>query len=93
MNKLILAAISAVVAVAFSMSAVLAMDHCGKYADLKGKSWVDGDCMDTPLGEKWSPHPLRNRPVRFPQSRRRLSPAPRHRADRRFLYARVLRRG
>ena len=58
MNKLILAAISAVVAVAFSMSAVLAMDHCAKYADLKGKAWVDGDCMETPLGEKWWPHPL-----------------------------------
>ena len=58
MNKLILAAISAVVAVAFSMSAVLAMDHCEKYADLKGKAWVDGTCMETPLGEKWWPNPL-----------------------------------
>ena len=21
-------------------------------------AWVDGDCMETPLGEKWGPHPL-----------------------------------
>ena len=58
MNKLILAAVSAVVAVAFSMSAALADGHCAKYADLKGKSWVDGNCMETPLGERWWPHPL-----------------------------------
>ena len=58
MNKLILAAVSAVVAVAFSMSAALADGHCAKYADLKGKEWVDGDCMETPLGEKWWPNVL-----------------------------------
>ena len=58
MNKLILTAISAVVAVAFSMSAALADGHCAKYADLKDKAWVDGDCMETPLGERWWPNAL-----------------------------------
>ena len=24
----------------------------------KGKPWVDGDVMDTPLGSKWWPNPL-----------------------------------
>lgn len=28
------------------------------WADCKGKPWVDGDVMDTPLGSKWWPNPL-----------------------------------
>ena len=58
MNKLILAAVTAVVAVAFSMSAALADGHCAKFPEVKGKAWVDGDCKETPLGEKWWPNPL-----------------------------------
>ena len=28
------------------------------WQDCKGKPWVDGDQMDTPLGAKWWPHPM-----------------------------------
>jgi len=28
------------------------------WKDCKGKPWVDGDTMDTPLGSKWWPNPL-----------------------------------
>ena len=28
------------------------------WQDCKGKPWVDGDVMDTPLGSKWWPNPL-----------------------------------
>jgi len=28
------------------------------WKDCKGKPWVDGDVMDTPLGSKWWPHPM-----------------------------------
>ena len=31
---------------------------CEAYRSLEGKSWVDGKCMETPLGERWWPHPL-----------------------------------
>ena len=58
MNKLLLAAVSAVVAFSFSVSTVFADGHCSRYADLKGKPFVDGDCMETPLGERWWPHPI-----------------------------------
>lgn len=30
---------------------------CEAYRELQHKSWVDGDCMETPLGERWWPHP------------------------------------
>ncbi len=28
------------------------------WKDCKGKPWVDGDVMDTPLGSEWWPHPM-----------------------------------
>lgn len=28
------------------------------WEDCKGKPWVDGEIMDTPMGEKWWPHPI-----------------------------------
>jgi kynurenine formamidase len=34
-----------------------ALADCDRYSQLKGKAWVDGDCMETPLGERWWPHP------------------------------------
>ena len=30
---------------------------CDTYRHLQGKAWVDGDCMETPLGERWWPNP------------------------------------
>ena len=39
------------------LSPTLALADCDKYSHLKEKSWVDGDCMETPLGERWWPHP------------------------------------
>ncbi len=46
----------------FSATAILllcataAHGDCDAFEHLKGKSWVDGDCMETPLGERWWPH-------------------------------------
>ena len=34
-----------------------AFADCNAYSHLKDKAWVDGDCMETPLGERWWPHP------------------------------------
>jgi hypothetical protein len=34
-----------------------AFADCDTYSHLKDKKWVDGDCMETPLGERWWPHP------------------------------------
>ena len=31
---------------------------CDAYRHLAGKAWVDGTCMETPLGERWWPHPI-----------------------------------
>ena len=28
------------------------------WQDCKGKPWVDGDAMETPLGSKWWPNPM-----------------------------------
>lgn len=41
----------------FTLSATFAHADCDKFSHLKGKSWVDGECMETPLGERWWPHP------------------------------------
>ena len=55
MNKFFMA-IAIAVATMFVWSGISFADgHCDKYANLKGKAWVDGDCMETPLGEKWWP--------------------------------------
>jgi kynurenine formamidase len=35
-----------------------AATDCETYRHLEEKAWVDGDCMETPLGERWWPHPL-----------------------------------
>ena len=58
MNKLLITIVTSVVAMFVMIGASFAGHHCEKYADLKGKAWVDGDCMETPLGEKWWPNPL-----------------------------------
>lgn len=44
-------------AVALAAAAPATAD-CEAYRDLEGKAWVDGTCMETPLGERWWPHPL-----------------------------------
>ncbi|MEQ8861483.1 MAG: cyclase family protein [Pseudomonadales bacterium] len=37
--------------------ALPAIADCDAYSELHGKAWVDGDCMETPLGDRWWPHP------------------------------------
>jgi kynurenine formamidase len=44
-------------ALAFTICAGTALADCEAYRHLEGKAWVDGDCMETPLGERWWPHP------------------------------------
>ena len=39
-------------------AAAPALADCEAYRHLADKSWVDGDCMETPLGERWWPNPL-----------------------------------
>ena len=34
-----------------------ALADCEAFRPLEGKAWVDGSCMETPLGERWWPHP------------------------------------
>jgi kynurenine formamidase len=58
MNKLILTLVTSVVAMFVWVGASFADGHCNHFADIRGKAWVDGDCMETPLGEKWWPHPI-----------------------------------
>ena len=41
-----------------SACADLAWADCEAYRHLEDKAWVDGDCMETPLGEHWWPHPI-----------------------------------
>jgi kynurenine formamidase len=31
---------------------------CDAFRNLEGRDWVDGDCLETPLGERWWPNPL-----------------------------------
>ena len=40
------------------LCAAPAFADCEAYRDLEGKAWVDGTCMETPLGERWWPHPI-----------------------------------
>ena len=58
MNKLILTLVTGFVTMFVMVGASFADGHCNKFADIRGKAWVDGDCMETPLGEKWWPHPI-----------------------------------
>lgn len=58
MNKILLTLVTSMVAMFIMIGASFADGHCNKFADIKGKAWVDGDCMETPLGEKWWPHPI-----------------------------------
>ncbi|MCE2391724.1 MAG: cyclase family protein [Proteobacteria bacterium] len=39
-------------------SPIPASADCEAYRELQDKAWVDGDCMETPLGERWWPNPL-----------------------------------
>lgn len=43
---------------AFSAPALSAECGAGDWKACKGKPWVDGDVMETPLGSKWWPNPL-----------------------------------
>ena len=43
-------------ALALNTSADAACDD--NWKDCKGKPWVDGTAMETPLGSKWWPHPM-----------------------------------
>ncbi|MBT6276511.1 MAG: cyclase family protein [Chromatiales bacterium] len=43
---------------ALATSAVAGTCEEGDWKACKGKPWVDGDVMDTPLGSKWWPHPI-----------------------------------
>ena len=43
---------------AMTAGAALAECSAGNYEGCKGKAWVDGDVMETPLGSKWWPHPI-----------------------------------
>jgi len=58
MNKLLLTLVTSFVAMFVMIGASFAGHHCELFANVKGKAWVDGDCMETPLGEKWWPHPI-----------------------------------
>ena len=58
MNKILITIVTSVVAMFVMIGASFAEHHCEKFANVKGKAWVDGDCMETPLGERWWPHPL-----------------------------------
>lgn len=40
------------------VAAAPASADCERYRNLEKKAWVDGSCMETPLGERWWPHPL-----------------------------------
>ena len=53
MSKILLTLVTSMVAMFIMIGASFADGHCNKFADIKGKAWVDGDCMETPLGEKW----------------------------------------
>jgi len=58
MNKLLTTIVTAVAIMFVWAGTSFADGHCSKYADLAGKAWVDGDCMETPLGERWWPNAL-----------------------------------
>jgi len=58
MNKLLLTLVTGFVTMFVMIGASFADGHCHKFANVEGKAWVDGDCMETPLGEKWWPNPL-----------------------------------
>jgi len=45
------------ICVVFAISGAAFAD-CDTYRHLEKKAWVDGDCMETPLGERWWPNPL-----------------------------------
>ena len=51
---------SAAAAIALCFAAPSASAECSasNWKDCKGKPWVDGDKMETPLGSKWWPHPI-----------------------------------
>ncbi len=49
---------SPVLAAAVWLAAAPALADCDAFRHLGGKAWVDGDCMETPLGERWWPNPL-----------------------------------
>lgn len=55
MNKLTGFAAALSVSIAFAGAAFA---DCEAYRSLEGKAWVDGGCMETPLGEIWWPHPI-----------------------------------
>ena len=51
--------ISAAFAVLAGFAVATAQAACeDNWKDCAGKSWVDGDVMDTPMGSIWWPHPI-----------------------------------
>ena len=42
---------------AFWLVSTATFADCDRYSQLRDKPWVDGECMETPLGERWWPHP------------------------------------
>ena len=44
--------------ITFTLLANPVWADCEVYRNLEGRTWVDGTCMETPLGERWWPHPL-----------------------------------
>jgi len=50
-----IAAAAGLVALAAGPASACSADN---WRACKGKPWVDGDVMDTPLGSKWWPHPI-----------------------------------
>ncbi|MAE96505.1 MAG: cyclase [Deltaproteobacteria bacterium] len=41
-----------------ALLATPALADCEAFRHLEGKAWVDGDCMETPLGVRWWPNTL-----------------------------------
>lgn len=42
----------------FGVSGSVLADCVDNWRECKGKPWVDGEVMETPLGSKWWPHPM-----------------------------------
>ena len=57
LNKVVLAAVSGAV---LALGSTMAQAQCSdkNWKDCKGKPWVDGSNMETPLGSKWWPNAM-----------------------------------
>ena len=50
--------VAVAVALCFTTNDSAADCSANNWKGCKGKPWVDGDTMETPLGSKWWPHPI-----------------------------------